>query len=175
MDPGSITHVISASVAPVVVISAAALLCLAFYNRLAAIVTRLRAVQRERLALQEQMEHLTPLEIERSTALRDTCILESLTAQSIQMCRRARLIRATLNCLLGAIASLVICSLLNGLTVLWPAALSSAVAFFVIGMLLLLGGVACAAAELRGALDPAELETDVVSELTSFSTQDLSS
>ncbi len=58
--------------------------------------------------------------------------------------------------------------MLNGLTVLWPAALVPAVIFFVIGMLFLLGGVACAAAELRDALDPAELEMDVVSELTGF-------
>ena len=42
-------HVVAASVVPVVVISACGLLCLAFYNRLAAVVTRLRAFHREQL------------------------------------------------------------------------------------------------------------------------------
>jgi len=40
MNPENWTRLIAASVVPIVVISAAGLLCLAFYNRLAAIVTR---------------------------------------------------------------------------------------------------------------------------------------
>jgi len=43
-------QIIPSSVVPVVIISACGLLCLAFYNRLAYIVTRLRSLQRERLA-----------------------------------------------------------------------------------------------------------------------------
>mgnify|MGYP000923026210 CR=1 FL=1 len=43
------TKIISTSVVPVAIISACALLCLALYNRLASMVSRLRGFQRERL------------------------------------------------------------------------------------------------------------------------------
>lgn len=170
MHPEQVSHMVAASVMPVVVISAAALLCLAFYNRLAAVITRLRAVQRERLELQERLEKMTSADIEKNTGLRYTCILESLSDQSTGIINRARLIRATLGCLLLCIACLVVCSLLNGLTVVWTNAVVGAVIFFVVGMLLLLAGVTCALFELRSSLNPAELEIGVVSELTGFST-----
>lgn len=169
MPSEQVSHMVAASVMPVVVISAAALLCLAFYNRLAAVILRLRAVQRERLELQERFERMTPADVENNSGLRYTCILESLSNQSIAIIRRARLIRSVLRCLLLCIACLVLCSLLNGLTVVWVSAVVGAVACFVAGMLLLLMGVACALLELRSALSPAELEIDVVSELTGFS------
>ncbi len=43
------TKVIAASVSPIIVISACGLLCLAFYNRMAAIVNRLRTASCRRL------------------------------------------------------------------------------------------------------------------------------
>ena len=51
------SRILSASVAPAVIISACGLLCLAFYNRLAFVVSRLRAFHRERLAEQERLTH----------------------------------------------------------------------------------------------------------------------
>src|ERR1035437_7082554 len=111
MPPEQWAHAIAASVAPVVIISASALLCLALYNRLATIISRIRAVQRERLELQERIETLSPKEIDHGTALRLTCISESLAEQTTRIRRRARLIRNSLLFLLAAIASLVICSL----------------------------------------------------------------
>jgi hypothetical protein len=157
---------LAASVAPVVIISATALLCLAFYNRLAAIVGRLRAVQRERLAMNERIAALSPHEIERAEALRHTCVLENLAEQSARILRRAHLIRATLLCFLGTIAALILSSLLNGLTAVWAGGVLAVALCFIVGMLLLLGGIICAAAELLIALSPAELESDVVDELT---------
>ena len=53
MPPFDWAKIINASVVPVVIISACGLLCLAFYNRLAAIVSRLRGFQRERLHEQQ--------------------------------------------------------------------------------------------------------------------------
>jgi hypothetical protein len=164
------SHVVSASVAPVVIISASSLLCLAFYNRLAAIVTRLRAVQRERLELHDRLDRISPSEIERSAGLRHTCILESLSEQTVRILRRAKLIRATLLFLLATIAVLVVSSLLSGLTVIWPTLMPAAAASFAAGMGLLLGAVWCAAAELVAALHPAELETEVVEELAGYPT-----
>jgi hypothetical protein len=57
-------HAVAASVAPVVIVSASALLCLALYNRLAAIINRMRALQRERLDTQERLHSLTPCQID---------------------------------------------------------------------------------------------------------------
>jgi len=168
MVPEQWSRVVSASVAPVVIISASSLLCLAFYNRLAAIVGRLRAVQRERLELQEKLDRLSPSEIERNSGMRHTCILESLSEQTSRIHRRARLVRSTLLFLLATIGVLVVSSLLNGLTVIWSDLMPAAAITFVCGMLLLLCAVSCAAFELVAALNPAELESDVVAELTGF-------
>lgn len=160
------SRVISASVTPVVVISATALLCLAFYNRMAAIVARLRAVQRERLQAQDRLDTLSAPAVERGSALRESCILEGLADQSARIRKRARLIRATLMLLLSAIAALVISSLLSGLTIVWRGGMYGAAVFFALGMTLLLSAICCALAEMMIALDPAEIEIDMVSELT---------
>lgn len=166
------SHVVSASVTPVVVISAAALLCLAFYNRLAAIVLRLRAVQRERLELQDRLDRASPGDVDTGATLRQTTLLESLSEQSVRIRRRARLIRSTLLLLLGTIAALIITSLLAGLSTIWHDLLYAYVLMFGIGLTLLLAAISCAAAELVGALGGAELETSVVSELTGFATEE---
>ena len=164
------SRIVTASVAPVVIISASALLSLAFYNRLAAIVSRLRAVQRERLEVHARLNTMLPADVQRGSVMLQTCIMESLAEQTERIWRRARLIRATLLNLMGAIAAMVASSLLNGLTILWPRAAVGAAILFIGGMLLLMAAVACAAAELFIALDPVELEADVVSELIGFPT-----
>src|SRR5690606_17379431 len=50
------SKIISTGVGPIIVISACGLLCLAFYNRLAAVVTRMRAFHRERLHAHDAMD-----------------------------------------------------------------------------------------------------------------------
>jgi hypothetical protein len=162
--------IITASVAPVVIISASALLSLAFYNRLAAIVTRLRAVQRERLELHARMGAMEPGDVKGGAVLQQTCLMESLAEQTANIWRRARLIRATLLNLMGAIAAMVMSSLMNGLTIVWPQAFVGTAMLFIGGMVFLMAAVACASAELIIALDPVELEAGVVSELTGFPT-----
>ena len=166
MFPNEWSHVLTASVTPVVIISACALLCLAFYNRLAAIISRLRAVQRERLEFQERLESITPSEIQRNRAMRDETILENLAEQTVRIRRRAKMIRATLLCLLSAILALVLSSLLNGLTIVWPSATFAAAGMFVTGMLLLFSGITAALIEMIIALEPVQLETEVIAELT---------
>jgi Protein of unknown function (DUF2721) len=56
------TSIISLSVLPVVIISACGLLSLAFYGRLAAVVSRLRGFQREILVEQEKLERTGSVE-----------------------------------------------------------------------------------------------------------------
>ena len=61
-------------------------------------------------------------------------LLALLETQTDKLVYRVRLIRRTLFCLLMTIASLVLCSLALGLSVVYSPALYGAVAFFVIGL-----------------------------------------
>ena len=147
--------VISMSVVPVVIISACGLLSLAFYGRLAAVVSRLRAFQREMLIEQEKLSQ--------SRGVGEARLLELLRIQTQQVTRRARLIRLALTFFLLAVALLIVCSLT--LVASWfvhQAAFAAAV-FFVLGLLSMLAGIIAAMMELRGALQPVELETKFVS------------
>src|SRR5580700_6237520 len=98
-----LTHVISSAVVPVVIISACGLLCLAFYNRLAAIVSRLRAFQRERLMERDRLDK-SPSPLGRE-------LLDQLELQTERVRRRAELIRLTLQFLLLTIGLLIRCSM----------------------------------------------------------------
>lgn len=160
------SKIISAGVGPIIVISACGLLCLAFYNRLAAVVTRLRAFQRERLHEQEALAR------QRSTDQPDAIatvkhqeLLGALQVQTQHVTHRARLIRQTLFCLLLTIACLSICSLAVGLSIFWPALIYPAAILFVIGLGLLFVGVIFAMIEMKYALDPIELESQFVTEM----------
>jgi len=160
-------RIVSASIAPVVVISACALMTLAFYNRLASIVSRLRGFQRERLAEQEQIQRIELGSVPDQDALsRRRRVLDNLAEQTHRTLRRAKLIRMTLLCLLGTIGLLVISSMFNGLSVIWPGAYFGAAILFVAGMALLLVAVGCAIAELLSVLDVVESEARLVTELS---------
>lgn len=148
-------NVISMSVVPVVIISACGLLSLAFYGRLAAVVSRLRGFQREMLVEQEKLA--------RTGDVGEARLLELLRIQTQQVTRRARLIRLALLYFLLAVALLIVCSLT--LVTSWfvhQAELVAAV-FFVLGLISMLCGIIAAMMELRGALQPVELETRFVS------------
>src|SRR3954471_18484391 len=111
------SKIISAGVGPIIVISACGLLCLAFYNRLAAVVTRLRSFHRERLheqdALDREMANPTADEL---ALVRHRELLGMLEVQTRHVIRRARWIRRTLACLLVTIGCLACCSLCVGLS-----------------------------------------------------------
>jgi hypothetical protein len=158
--------IISAGVGPIIVISACGLLCLAFYNRLAAVVTRLRSFHRERLheqdALDREMASSTPDEM---ALVRHRELLGMLEVQTRHVTRRARWIRRTIGCLLLTIACLAACSLCVGLSTLLPALIYPAVVLFIVGLLLLIVGVIFAMIEMKFALDPVELESRFVRDI----------
>jgi hypothetical protein len=142
--------IISISVVPVVIISACGLLSLAFYGRLAALVARLRTFQREMLREQENWAR-EGLEDQRQ-------LLEVLRRQTLRVTERARLIRMALLFFLSSVALLIICSLMLAVSWLLPVATLFAAAFFVLGLLGMLGGVFSAMLELRDALAQVEFE-----------------
>jgi ABC-type multidrug transport system fused ATPase/permease subunit len=159
------SKIVAASVAPVVVISASGLLCLAFYNRLAAIVSRLRAVQRERLT--EMAGYRASIKSGDFFATqRHLRLLTNLAEQTSRIIARAHLIRLTLLGLLGAVCLMIVSSLMNGVALFWPSFAVGAAIAFGGGMLSLLFGVITAMRELREALDVVKLESQLVTDLT---------
>ena len=153
-------QVLSSAVVPVIVISACGLLSLAFYNRLAAVVARLRALHRERLHEQDFLDG--PTVRAETIRARHAQVLRMLEVQTTRVVGRARLLRATLLCLLSTIACLTACSLAAGLSVMLPRAVYAATALFITGMLLLLVAVSFAMREMMSALDPIEMESHFV-------------
>src|SRR5437763_8870679 len=95
-----LSKVVSAGVGPIIVISACGLLCSTFYNRIANVITRLRAFQRERLAEQALLDR----ETDDAARARRHELLAVLSAQTDSLMRRVRLLRRVLFCLLCTIA-----------------------------------------------------------------------
>ena len=157
MQTSDLSHVISSAVVPVVIISACGLLALAFYNRMAAIVSRLRGFQRERLLERERVSN--------SRSPHGTRLLEHLELQTARVKRRANLIRWTLFFLLITIGLLIGCCMMLGLSVFAPGAVYIAVILFLLGLLSMLCSTIAAALELRGALEPVEMESQFVTDI----------
>ena len=166
-DMHDYSQIISAGVGPIIVISACGLLCLAFYNRLTAVVTRLRGFDRERLTEQAALDRAAADGTDLVTVARHQEVLAMLRTQTHLVRLRAHLIRRTLVCFLVTIGCLALCSLAVGLSTIWKGMTYVAVPLFVVGLGLLVTGVLFALLELRYALRPVELEGRVIGDLTS--------
>ena len=139
------------------------LLGLALYNRLAAMVTRLRSFHRERLQAHESIakaQAASPPD-DRAIVLGQE-MLGMLELQIRGVLRRAKLIRRALICLLLTVACLAVCSLALGLSTIIPPLAYVAVGCFVAGIVALVVGVGFALAEVARALEPVDLESRFV-------------
>ena len=161
------SNIISAGVGPVIVISACGLLCLTFYNRLALVVARLRGFSRERLCHQEALakELSSTATVDERALAHHRELIGMLEVQTRHVMNRARWIRRTLTCLLLSIAFLAACSLCLGLSGAFPALTYGAVAFFMVGLLLVIVAVLFALVEIQFALHPVELEVRFVQDV----------
>jgi len=156
---------VTTAVVPVVMISACSLMSLAFYNRLAAMVTRLRAFQRECLENQEDL-HRTSGEPAHAVANKHKkAVIDMLQQQTGGVLRRAKLLQSTLTFLLTAIALLILSSLSLGFSAFNSALIVPAAILFFIGCLCVFTAVCFAIAEIRSALDPIQLESEFVQEM----------
>jgi hypothetical protein len=161
--------VISTAAVPVVMISACSLLSLAFYNRMAAIVSRLRSLQRECIEHQEKLyAHRHTHEPDEMLARRTEQLIAMQRLQTRGVLRRARFLQLALTCLLGGIGVFVICCLSLELYAFEGAneiiGLVSA-ALFLIASLVVFAGVCFALAEMRLALEPIRAESALVEEM----------
>lgn len=149
-----VVHTIQLLVAPVVMISAAGLICLALYNRLAVVVGRVRTIHKE--------EHDALARISLSAGPRPSARTErrvvTLEDQVEHLMGRARLLRAALVCLLLTVLSMLLCSLAIGASLVWDEAAFVALGVFLVGVVVESAGIVLALLELRVALVAAALE-----------------
>ena len=144
---------------PVVMISANGLICLALYNRLAAITSRLRRYYRERFDVDMRLAadpgpgaHSVGVE----SRLRDR--LTTIDQQCLLVLGRARQIRNALILLLASVVGMLFIMLLIGLTYELPFLAPLAVVTFVGSVIVMMCGVSLAIGELVMYLDPLHSE-----------------
>lgn len=173
--------------APVVLISACGLLCLALYNRLASIVSRARAFHRERFDVQTQLARMGTSD--ETLAAQLASRIDILTDQTGQILARAKQIRNALVCMLLTITCMLVCSLLLASLSLFgePVQNAATLAFFatgpfylvvitaggvfLVGIALMIAAMILAILELRRALDPVQVEHHELAELETQSDQ----
>ncbi|KAA0216020.1 MAG: DUF2721 domain-containing protein [Leptolyngbya sp. PLA3] len=164
MDSAAV--VIAQLATPVVMISAAGLLCLGLFNRLATLVARSRAFAKERVELIRTIA--SPAEGMAGAAL-DRLRLEALEAHSARVLKRATLLRASLQCILAAILAMLASSAAIGLSIfssdLWVWALIC----FGVGLAAMAAGVILVMAELAQALRDVKLEQRLLNEFENLS------
>jgi Protein of unknown function (DUF2721) len=145
------SHVLSASVTPVVLISACGLVTLALYNRLGTILARIRAFHSQKIELLKQREEPGCTEY--------SMLLEMLDTQIDEVTVKARMIQKGLTCLLAAIAAFLVCSLLAGAAVIDDGVGLAAIVMGALGNILFLIGLGWAMRELMLSISPLEEET----------------
>ena len=152
------SHLLSISVTPVVLISACGLVTLALYNRLGAILARIRVFHQHKIDLLKDLQQ--------HEAFEQQMLLEMLDSQIVGVTAKARTIQKGLFCLLAAIAAFLLGSVFTGATVLrqWSGIVALGMCF--IGICLFLGGLGLAMLELTLSLTPLEEENDYLKVLT---------
>ncbi|NUQ63818.1 MAG: DUF2721 domain-containing protein [Pirellulales bacterium] len=153
---------IESFVAPVVMISANGLLCLAFYNRLAVIVNRVRTINKERFDLFARLSAIAAQPQNSPEIAHFQKRSEVLDELGHQLFTRARMIRDSLVCLLVTVLLMLGCSLVLGVAPLLPSFAWLAPTLFVAGVVVMMLAVLRAIQELRIALSPLAFEHDML-------------
>ena len=149
-------RLLSISVTPVVLISACGLVLLALYNRLGAILVRIRAFHQQKIELLENADNGDD----------QVMLLKMLDSQISKVTFKAKTIQNGLYCLLSAILAFLICSLLGATTVLHKSLGVVALGMHVVGLCLFLAGIGLAIRELTLSLVPLEEENAFLEVLT---------
>ncbi len=147
-------------VAPVAVISADGLLCLALYNRMAAVIGRSRSINKERFELSARLSAVGEADGPEVSHWRHR--LHVLDELGHQLYHRVRYIRDSLICLLVAVLAMLGCSLAIGLAAVAANFNSIALALFVLGVVVMMLGIVKAIQELFIALHPVLFEHEMM-------------
>ncbi|MEM9253010.1 MAG: DUF2721 domain-containing protein [Planctomycetota bacterium] len=149
-------------VAPVILISAGGLICLALYNRLAMIVSRARQFHKERFDAAGALQSTLLNAPGSATAGRLKERIALLDRQSREVRGRAKLVRDSLIGMMAMIGCMLGCSLALGASLGWRGAVYVAIALFVLGVLAMGWAVLLATLELSRSLGPVTLEASAV-------------
>lgn len=145
---------VSASVTPVVLISACGLIASALYSRLGAILFRIREFHQQKIELLERMsDHDAPL-------------LAMIDLQISGVTAKGKMIQQGLFWLLSSIVAFLLCSLLTAVSVLHAPAAVFALTLLAVGLVLFLFGIGCAIRELVLSIAPLDEETRFLEALT---------
>ena len=155
-------EIIQTLVSPVVMVSANGLLCLVFYSRLAAVVNRGRAINKERFDLLTHQAALSSTKKKSQHAVYMRRRMDVLDRVGVQLLDRAQWVRRVLYCLLLAVLCMLACSLTLGLVAVDGFFAMIAMGFFVTGTLVMMAGGALAICELHLALEPLMFETECI-------------
>lgn len=151
--------------APVAMISANGLMCLALYNRLTAVITRLRMFDKERFdvhsSLVEYKANRHRLKVNDPLLVR----LADLEHQCRLISRRARWLRDALLMMLAGVIGMLSSSLAIGLSHVWPELSSVGLVIFVTGIVCMMVGILFAVRELTVSLDPLHAESGTLTDL----------
>ena len=145
---------------PVVLISANGLICLALYNRLAAITARLRSFCREQFEMRMKLTELETCSHPPSQKVMSHLVerLKVLEEQRSAIFRRALQLRNGLILLLASIVGMLLSSLLLGIALEFSLHPAIPLTAFVLGTLAMISGIGFAIRELIAALDPVSAE-----------------
>ena len=153
-----VSRLLAASVTPVVLISACGLILLALYNRLGAILSRLRAFHQQKLELLKGLD-------ERDSE--DTFMLLGLVdSQIAKVTLKAKVIQKGLYCLLAAVVAFLLCSLFAAVAVLRTDFNLAALTMHFVGLSLFLAGIGWAIRELTLSITPLDEENAYLQTVT---------
>lgn len=153
-----ILQLLTASVTPVVLISACGLITLALYNRLGAILARLRAFHQQKLELLKECDDRESDDCQTSLSMVDSQI-EKVTL-------KAKIVQKGLYCLLSAVVAFLLCSTFAAVGVLNEQFSMIALGMHFVGLLLFLGGIGWAIRELTLSLTPLDEENAYLESVT---------
>jgi len=146
--------------APAVMISAGALICLSQFARFTAVIGQLRGLQRESLAALREAGDAEPAQ--RELLLQRAQGLEN---QSDRVLAHVATLRNALVFLVGGVLLMVLCSLAIGASIVIVVFGTVALALFVLGLVSTLAGLILVLFELRVSLEAIEFEHENVSRL----------
>ncbi len=151
--------------APVAMISANGLICLALYNRLTAVITRLRLFDKERFDVHSSLAEKKPNRQRLSASDPLLMRLADLEHQCKLIARRARWLRDALLMMLAGVIGMLSSSLAIGLSHIWPELSSVGLVIFVTGIICMMVGILLAVRELAVSLDPLHAESGTLLEM----------
>lgn len=151
-------RLLSLSVSPVVLISACGLIMLALYNRLGAILARIRAFHQQKIELLKVLEQHESGE--------QQMLLGMIDSQIGKVTVKAKTVQKGLYCLLSAVLAFLLCSLFAAATVVHESIGVVAIGMHIVGLSLFFVGIGWAIRELTQSISPLEEESAYLEVLT---------